>query len=171
MILLLGFQAWGEPEPITLTGANQESPHFIIGGNLFGVTPEIGLSGELISSTEGLKDCVLLSDSPVLGKSKHLERLSISQCDSSSITFVSGAIVPDDSKTVFLFVMDGEGNPSLPVGPLDVVDGCPSFDARTIGLAEALFEISEGDSVRVLQPDLDQFTGPGQPGQPIPGWE
>ena len=167
MILLLGFQAWGEPKPKTLAGANQEFPQFTIAGNLFGVAPEIGLSGELVSSTEGLRNCVLLADSPILGKSKHMEILAVKQCDTTSITFISGVKVPAESKSLFIFVMDGEGNPSLPVGPLNVVDGQPSFDAQTFDLLEASYKIGEGNSVQVLQPYLDPANRPGQPGQPM----
>lgn len=175
MILLLGFQAWGEPAPTSLAGPEKDFQQFTIRGNLLGVTPRIGQTGELVSSTEGLKDCVMLADLPVLEKSRYLEVLSINQCDSTSLTFVSGEKVPDEFEQMFLFIIDGEGNQSLPVGPLKVVDGLPHFYPRTIDLTEAPFEISEGDTVQVLQADLntsaeneesDTTHSPGQPGKP-----
>jgi len=164
IILLPGFQAWGEPAPASLFIAEADSLQFTLSGNLFGAAPENLHPGKLVSSADGLRGCVLLADSPVLENCGHLEILSVNQWEGTTITFVPGANVPEESKTLFIFVMDGEGNHSLPVGPLNVVDGQLSIDSQATDLMVAPYRLGEGESVQVLQPDPGP---PGPPGQPF----
>ncbi len=169
MILLLGFQAWAEPQPASLFVADADSLQFTLSGKLFGEAPEVALPGALVSSTEGLKGCILLADSPVLENCGHLEILSVHRWEGNSITFVPGVKVSEESKDLFIFVMDGEGNHSLPIGPLPVVNGRPSVDPKATGLEAGSFTVDAENDVQVLQPVGQKAEAPGQPGQPITG--
>jgi len=152
MILLPGFQAWGEPTLQTQVGGNQEAAQFT-------------LHGKLVSSTEGLRGCVLLADSSVLENCGHLEILPVEIWDGKTTTFVPGSKVQEDSEHLFIFVMDGEGKISPAVGPLEIVDEAPAVDPRDVSLDSSTAEVANGDVVKVrkLVPVLQ---APGQPGQP-----
>ncbi len=151
MILLSGFQALGEPVLQTQVRGNQEAAQFT-------------LHGKLVSSTEGLKGCVLLADSSVLENCGHLEILPVEHWDGKTITFVPGLKVQEDSEHLFIFVMDGEGKISPAVGPLEIVDEVPSADP----LDSSTAEVANGDVVKVrkLVPVSEAPGPPGQPGQP-----
>jgi hypothetical protein len=156
IFVLPGFQAWAEPELQAQIGGNQEPAQFT-------------LHGKLVSSTEGLKGCVLLADASVLENCGHLEILPVEHWDGTAIAFVPGSKAQEYSEHLFIFVMDGEGKIGPAVGPLEIVDEVPSVDPLNASLESSTSVVAEGDMVKVLQP-IQVSDAPGQPGQPgIPG--
>jgi hypothetical protein len=62
--------------------------------------------------------------------------------------------------------MDGEGKVSLPVGPLEIVDGLPVVDPLKKSLDSSTMEFANGDTVQVLML-VPEPAAPGIPGKPM----
>jgi|GEM_PF-7048721 len=156
--------ALGSPEPQFLVVQDSQGFLISIHGEKFGILEDSGPLDTGVDPVSERKCCVLLGEYPDFGSCEAVTELTIQSWKETEVTVRIKNPGSEDPKRMYIYLVDQEGIPSLPIGPVDLEKG---IDGTTSDLKKESVAFGDKGMVEVLRlTPPDPTTVPGIPGKP-----